>query len=214
MSAAGASITMTDTIPGEEINNELYVAVREKNNAAMSAAFAEGADVDFHHPGFGPGNTALIGASFGGWLEGVEDLLKVYSADINAQNDYGETALVYAASHGFLEVVNFLLRNQCNPYIETRSGETAMTRAEKYNYTEIAQAIESDIERRAKRQSDVESFLERMNMHARCWDQLKAEAITDMATLGALSQNDLRSIGVLLGDASRITRHFADSRNA
>ena len=89
-----------------------------------------------------------------------------------------------------------------------------------------------------KPSKDVEQFLEKLKIKESCWPKLQtqgklldcirglsfifieytccicpfATAITDMETLQDLTQDDLKSIGLLLGDANKIVRGLKEEK--
>eukprot|EP00040_Diaphanoeca_grandis_P015827 m.81221 g.81221 ORF g.81221 m.81221 type:complete len:254 (+) comp25398_c1_seq2:140-901(+) len=66
--------------------------------------------------------------------------------------------------------------------------------------------------KKIKPSKDVEQFLERLKIKDKCWAKLQTQAITDMSTLQDLTQDDLRSIGLLLGDANKICRGLKEEK--
>jgi len=66
--------------------------------------------------------------------------------------------------------------------------------------------------KKIKPSKDVEQFLERLKIKDSCWPKLQTQAITDMDTLQDLSQDDLKSIGLLLGDANKIVRGLKEEK--
>ena len=51
-------------------------------------------------------------------------------ADVNIKNNYGITALIYAAEHGNLEIVKYLVEKGANVNIKDNHGRTALDLAE------------------------------------------------------------------------------------
>jgi len=227
LSSTSSSICSTSSVDvASSLNKQMYAAVLQKNDAALRAAIMDGADVDHRHENYGPGNTALIGASFNGWVEGVSILID-QGANVDEVNSYGENALLCCASHGTKDVAQVLLLSDCVLSIQANNGETAQERAEQNNFTEIVEMIDGCVKRRMdkvasdhksaeearlyrERLTDIELFLKKLDVYERVWPTLQQEAIMDMKTLGQLSQQDFRSIGILLGDIVRIGRGLAE----
>eukprot|EP00040_Diaphanoeca_grandis_P018759 m.98701 g.98701 ORF g.98701 m.98701 type:complete len:243 (-) comp27090_c0_seq1:446-1174(-) len=216
----------SSTSMGDTMNKQMYTAVLQQNTAALNAAIADGADIDFQHESYGPGNTALIGACFNGFVEGVQTLIE-HGADLDVVNSYHESGLIYTASHGTTEVAKMLLDHGADVTILADNGESAEDRAVRNGHNEIAALINAAVKRRSdkialeakqseearlylERLSDIELFLKKIDVYERVWPTLQQEAIMDMKTLGQLSQQDFRSIGILLGDVVRIGRGLAE----
>lgn len=51
-------------------------------------------------------------------------------ADVNAQNKWGQTALMMAANNGLLNIVNFLIDNGAKVNLRDKDGETALRYAQ------------------------------------------------------------------------------------
>ena len=72
--------------------------------------------------------TELMSASEEGRLEVVRELLDA-DADVNVQNESGDTALVFASVGGHLEVVRALLAAGADANVQVKDGDTALTLA-------------------------------------------------------------------------------------
>ena len=73
----------------------------------------------------------------------VVRLLLRHRADINAENNIGETPLHLAVRHGKTEIVDLLLKNGANINAITICGDTPLQLAKSKNHTEIIQLLES-----------------------------------------------------------------------
>ncbi len=71
---------------------------------------------------------ALILASRGGHLEIVKALI-ANGANVNHQNNYGNTALIEASSKNHLEIVKALIANGANVNLQNNNGQTALNLA-------------------------------------------------------------------------------------
>eukprot|EP01114_Cavostelium_apophysatum_P015552 TRINITY_DN4255_c0_g1_i1.p1 TRINITY_DN4255_c0_g1~~TRINITY_DN4255_c0_g1_i1.p1 ORF type:complete len:573 (-),score=155.33 TRINITY_DN4255_c0_g1_i1:93-1811(-) len=62
-------------------------------------------------------------------------------ADVNAQNEKGRTPLMYACKYGEFEIVQALLMNGANPFVEDRKGHKCLDFAKKSNKDEIRKFV-------------------------------------------------------------------------
>jgi len=81
-------------------------------------------------------NFTLIGASYCGDIDIITDLLKK-GVDVNFADDYGRTALYFAASQGQTQVVKMLLESGADKNIKDCKKRTPLDIAQKYEYQEI-----------------------------------------------------------------------------
>ena len=84
-------------------------------------------------------------ASQMGYLDVVE-LLLARDADVNIQNEDGETALHLAAFYGHSEVVQVLLGNDVNlrmVHAQNNEGKTSLDLASNEGHHDIAQLLQS-----------------------------------------------------------------------
>lgn len=75
-----------------------------------------------------PEGPAILGVCYKGNLE-LAKLLIDYKADVNAKNESGTTALMYAAGSGNLSLVKLLLAHGAKKGAEEKSGKTALSYA-------------------------------------------------------------------------------------
>ena len=66
-------------------------------------------------------------------------------ASVNAQNRTGETALMYAAWHGYSAIVQLLLENRADVTLKNKQGNTALTLAESKGHPEIVEMLKAAI---------------------------------------------------------------------
>jgi len=78
----------------------------------------------------------LILAAYNGDINGVNQLI-ADSADVNACNDEGISALMYASEKGYTEIVKILLYHNADPDLKPANGRTALISATIHNYQEI-----------------------------------------------------------------------------
>jgi len=70
----------------------------------------------------------LLAACAGGSVEAAESLLE-FRADVNVQDQEGNTPLIAAADEGMVKMVRWLLKHHCNPCIASKDGATALMAA-------------------------------------------------------------------------------------
>ena len=68
-------------------------------------------------------------------------LLLQRGADINAQDEFGRSALMIAADAGYLETVKLLLDWEANVHLKDTRGNTALMRAAWKGHLEIVKAL-------------------------------------------------------------------------
>jgi ankyrin repeat protein len=122
--------------PGPDGFTPLILAAYNGNVEMVGLLLENHADV---HTGSRMGN-ALMAASFRGYTEIVEKLLKA-GARVNDANEAGGTALMYAALSGSTDVIRLLIRSgaQVNP--RDRRGLDAATLAQQQGNQEVADVI-------------------------------------------------------------------------
>jgi len=60
-----------------------------------------------------------------GNIDGLSKLLE-NKCDINAQDEFGNTGLIYACFYGHKEIVSMLIKAKCNLNIQNESGDTGL----------------------------------------------------------------------------------------
>jgi len=100
-------VPQTQTNPKQELNDQLFEAVRKGDTAAVTAALDKGADVNAK---FRYGTTALFKAAERGNAE-VTKVLLDRGADVNVKDTfYRATAMSWALQNDHLDVVKLLLQ--------------------------------------------------------------------------------------------------------
>src|SRR5215211_6540670 len=100
-------VPQTQTNPKQDLNDQLFVAVRKGDAAAVTAALDRGADVNAK---FRYGTTALFKAAERGNAE-VTKVLLDRGADVNVKDTfYRATAMSWALQNDHLDVVKLLLQ--------------------------------------------------------------------------------------------------------
>ena len=87
------------------------------------------------------GSTPLIIASGLGHLSVVETLLVEYSNDPNFRNEIGMTALLFACQNGHYQMVEILLKNGADPYIQSISGSTALILSSQNGHQQVVELL-------------------------------------------------------------------------
>jgi len=83
---------------------------------------------------------AIVAASWDGLADLVQRLLDS-GADINIQEETGQTALIAASDQGYLGIVELLLKRGANPNIRDKDGDSALDIAHLKNHDEIVKLL-------------------------------------------------------------------------
>jgi hypothetical protein len=94
-----------------------------------------GADVNAHG-----GECTPLQAAVGGGGRVVTALIDA-GADVDAKNRYSQTALMYAARLGEVEVIELLLRRGANPRLSDNKGTSALNLAERNGHKRVAELL-------------------------------------------------------------------------
>ncbi|MFO7602238.1 MAG: ankyrin repeat domain-containing protein [Gammaproteobacteria bacterium] len=84
---------------------------------------------------------ALFNAITKNRLSMVKTFLKTKMSSEKVVNAEGVTPLMYAASLGHYDIVQFFLENNCNPHHISKKGETALIMAEQAGHTRCAEIL-------------------------------------------------------------------------
>jgi ankyrin repeat protein len=123
---------------GLAMNEQLIDAASMGDDATVDRLLTEGADVDAQDS---DGNTALMGASFWGYMEVVHTLLNA-RAKVNVRSKLGDTALIIVAEEGHTEFVRTLLAvDGIKVNTQNKSGQTALMVASLRGHTEIVRML-------------------------------------------------------------------------
>lgn len=104
----------------------LILAVYNNNAEAVKFLISKGAKVDAQDMS---GNTALMGATFKGYVNMVDILLSEGKANVNQINANGASALIFAATFGQKEIVEKLIAEGADVTIKDSRGKTAKDHA-------------------------------------------------------------------------------------
>ena len=118
--------------------NAFDVATLMKSEAKLIEIFIAEKGVDAT-VGWGR-KTLLMHASERRQTELVKLLIE-NNADLNIQDNYGETALIYNAKRGQTEIVKLLIDNNADLNIKANYGETALMRAARMGRTETVKLL-------------------------------------------------------------------------
>ena len=83
-------------------------------------------------------------------LEVVQTLIDA-GADVNRQDDNGDTALTWAAYRGYLEMIRFLIDARADVNLQNNQVTTALKIATNMGHTEIKEVLEALIEEEAQK---------------------------------------------------------------
>lgn len=83
---------------------------------------------------------AIVAAAWDGLADLVQRLLDS-GADINMQDETGQTALIAAPDQGYLGIVELLLKRGANPNIKDKDGDSALDIAHFKNHDEIVKLL-------------------------------------------------------------------------
>jgi ankyrin repeat protein len=117
--------------------DELTNAVVRRDVATVQSLLQKGVDVNAKDKS---GNTALIQASFNGYMEEMRVLISG-GADVNARGKKNATALMAACSSRRLEVVEMLLQAGADMRAKTDDGKTALEFAHQVKSDSVVEAI-------------------------------------------------------------------------
>ena len=119
----------------------LYTAASIGRMDLLTAMIAKGTDVNASLPGFAGWNPLAI-ASAENHDSAVTALLDA-GADPNRKNDLGRTALMFASSYGYTDIVSQLLDHKANPDIvpPDETGWTALITAACAGHTDTVQLL-------------------------------------------------------------------------
>jgi hypothetical protein len=114
---------------GGELAKAAFPDHQDEALALVTALIEAGADVNSPHADYG--HTALFWASFKGNKTLVRLLLAQPGIQLDGINIDGDTALMAAAEHGHVEIVELLLKAGASASIIDKRGETATSLAQK-----------------------------------------------------------------------------------
>jgi len=83
---------------------------------------------------------AIVAAAWDGLADLVEELIN-NGADVNIQDEAGQTALIAASDQGYFGIVELLLNRAANPNIKDKDGDRALDIARFKDHEEIVKLL-------------------------------------------------------------------------
>lgn len=119
----------------------LVIAGYHHQNEAVEFLLRHGANIHKDSPE-GP---VLLAAAYKGYND-LLTLLLPYKPDINAANELGTTALMYAVMRGNEEMVMLLLKSGANKAAQEKSGRTALYYAQLSGHEKLVKCLKNESE--------------------------------------------------------------------
>lgn len=135
-------ITSTSVLFAQNMNDSMYDAVVKGDSVAMKEFINRGVDVNLIiKQGFV--ETNLIITAVYNKNADVLNLLLRHGADVDQDDGFGATALMYAVSTAQPELVKILLEHNADPNLKDKTGNTAFSNAKKVRSKEINKLLDS-----------------------------------------------------------------------
>ena len=103
----------------------MYEAARDNDVALVTQLLKQGAELEWRHPDWSGGMTALAIACYHGSYEAAEALC-AHGAELDARDNYQNTPLILAARNGRTKICEMLLALGADPSLKNKYGETAL----------------------------------------------------------------------------------------
>lgn len=138
--APAPTVVPTLDLPVEELNQQMFEAIRNDDAEQLSLLIASGADLETEDPSTGA--TPLIIASYRGDVAVIEPLLAA-GADINGTDRGGITPLMGAAQFGHAALIPILLEAGADLETPSSSGyqQNALHFAAQKGHPEVVEAL-------------------------------------------------------------------------
>lgn len=107
----------------DEQEGQLIEAAFNNSIEVIERLLKQGVDVDEKNKS---GNTALMIAAANGNTEMLRMLIYMAKANVNIQDCYGNTPLMWAVVKGYAEIVNILINANADVNIQNHEGRTAL----------------------------------------------------------------------------------------
>jgi ankyrin repeat protein len=135
-------LTSTSVLFAQNMNDSMYDAVVKGDSVAMKDFIKRGVDVNLIiKQGFV--ETNLIITAVYNKNADVLDLLLRNGGDVDLDDGFGATALMYAVSTDQIELVKILLGYKADPNLKDKTGNTAFSNAKKIRNREITKLLDA-----------------------------------------------------------------------
>lgn len=141
----------------DEESIKLFTCVRAKNKQGMADALAAGADVDYVHPNYNS-MTALMNACCDNWMQGAEELISEYDANVNLGNAKGDTPLMKAILHQHADIADLLIKKGANVHAVSEYGCTPTSYAIQTGITKLCELVEKEKKRQIDEREEIEEL--------------------------------------------------------
>lgn len=126
---------------GEQFNQDhlnLFSAIVKNDIGTTNLLLTKGTSCNIRWPK--TEDTPLIAAAKMSHVA-IADLLIFHKADVNAKNEYGQTALIHAADKGFELFVDTLLKAKANVNHQDTTGSTALLHAADKGHASVVKTL-------------------------------------------------------------------------
>jgi uncharacterized protein len=133
-------LTINSVLFAQSMNDSMYDATVKGDTLAMNGFIRRGVDVNLIiKQGFVETNL-IVTAVYNKNADVVRLLLR-NGIDVDLDDNFGATALMYAVSTSNVELVKILLDSGANPTLKDKSGNNAVSNAKKVRSKEITKLI-------------------------------------------------------------------------
>ncbi len=132
----------TSILFAQNMNDSLYQAVVNNDTTAIKDFVKKGADVNFVKQQGWMKVNLLITAVNKKNADAVNILLQ-HGADVNWEDGFNTTALMYAASNGSLEIIKLLLDNGADIKHKDKQGNDALSAAKEGKHDDVVKLLEA-----------------------------------------------------------------------
>lgn len=137
-------LTTTSVLFAQNMNDSMYDAVVKGDSVAMKDFINRGVDVNLIiKQGFV--ETNLIITAVYNKNADILNLLLRNGADVDLDDGFGATALMYAVSNTQIELVKILLEHNADPNLKDKTGNNAFSNAKKVRSKEITRLLNETV---------------------------------------------------------------------
>lgn len=140
-------ITSNLILIGQNMNDSLYQAVVNNDTTAIKDFVKKGADVNFVKEQGWVKINLLTTAVNKKNADAVKVLLQ-HGADVNWEDGFNTTALMYAASSGNIEIVKLLLNKGADIKHKDKQGNDAISAAKQGKHSDIVILLQEWLEKK------------------------------------------------------------------